>query len=139
MHVNRPTDRPATECTDTKVEPIRNMHDVLSNRCRHAICYCLQGREEPTPVDTLARRLDRWHVGPAPTTDRGDATTSPARTRIYRAHLQAMADFGILGFDPVTDTTWIPDSVSISVTPPEAVQEADHDRASHVVTADGSS
>jgi len=117
MHHARPNDRPSIGCTDEDVPPIRNMHDVLSNRCRRAICYYLADRGEPVPVTTVVGQLTRWQAGPTPG-GHDDGLDQWTRSRLYRSHMQAMADFGILGFDGVADTVWIPDDVTISVPPP---------------------
>jgi hypothetical protein len=90
---------------DAASDSIRNMHDVFSDWSRRAVLYYLQDSDGPIQVSTLADRL----------TDRRDPET---RVASLRAHVDAMAAFGIVRYDRATDTVRLSESVTVSVDPP---------------------
>lgn len=105
-------------CTETDAGPIRNMHDVFTNRCRRAILYYLQDRDERTSLNALVRQLVEWERGLVPDPSRERSLVDWLRSRIVRTHILEMKQFGILGYDPTAEEVWIPDSVELSVAPP---------------------
>jgi hypothetical protein len=102
---------------DTAAGPIRNIQDVFSNWCRRAILYHLQDRDDSVPLEAVTRQLLEWSADE--TTQPDPVTLERQRSRLRWAHVSEMAKFGLLGYDPATDTVWIPGDVSIHVTPPE--------------------
>ena len=118
MQTDTAPHRDPLDCTDTAATPIRNMQDVLSNPCRRAILYQLQDRETPMTTTEVARRLlDRESEGDRPG-GQDDADVDELRSRLLQAHVLEMEAFDLLAFDPETDAVWIPEDVTISVTPP---------------------
>lgn len=117
MHTDRPDDRPIIDGTGSSGSPVTNMHDVLSDRRRRAICYSLQDHDAPLSTAALATRLHRLHrsVG---VDDEGEPFVPPIEESKVRTEARSMAEFGILAYDPVADVVWIPDGVSLSVAPP---------------------
>lgn len=102
---------------DTAAGPVRNIQDVFSNWCRRAILYHLQDRDDPVPLEAVTRQLLEWSA--EETTQPDPVTLERQRSRLHWAHVSEMAEFGLVGYDRGTDTVWIPDDVSIHVTPPE--------------------
>lgn len=129
MPGDTPTDRPATDCTDSPTHPIRNMHDVLSSQCRRAICYYLQDRDEPTPVSAVVDQLAEWGIGPATPESQDDVLLRPREARAYRTHIREMASFGILEYDSESDVVRVPPSVTLSVSPPVSAVRTTDDRS----------
>jgi len=105
------------------------MHDVLSNRCRRAICYHLQDRDEPVPVSSVVDQLAEWGVGPTTPDNRSDVLLRSQHAEVYRTHIREMAVFGILAYDAVADRVWVPPSVTLSVSPPVTTLQTDEDGA----------
>lgn len=117
MEIDRRRSRPRFDGTDDPTRPIRNMHDVFSNRCRRSILYCLQ--EEVGPVrlsNVLHRVVTRRPAGGDPADPGAGERLTPeaARQQVFK-----LEEFGLVEYDPETDAVWIPDDVAITVTPPE--------------------
>lgn len=103
---------------DTGAAPLRNMHDVLSNWDRRAILYCLECREGPVGLRTVARRLLAWQHGTVLPSREESASVETTRLRLLREHVAAMEEFGVLEYDEESDTLRIPEAVTVSVSPP---------------------
>lgn len=112
--------------TATRSDPVRNMHDVLSSWHRRAIVYCLQQRDEPMDVTTVTKQLAAWSLD-GTDVEPGDTTVKQARSWVLHAHVLKMAEFGVLAYEPVDDTVWLADDVSISVAPPWTPRRAEPD------------
>lgn len=96
------------------------MHDVLSNRCRRTILYYLQDHDTPVPLTVVARHLLVWYGACAVRWPHATPLVRQLRSWLLQAHIVEMETLGIIGYDAASDTVWIPDDVTISVTSPGA-------------------
>ena len=97
---------------------IETMHDVFSDWERRAILYCLQERDGRTPVETVARHLVGWwrgHERPAPV---DDDIVAQVRERIGRVHLLKLDEFGVVSYNPRTETVRLADDMNVSISEP---------------------
>lgn len=118
MYTNQNRSRTTRHWIDTTAEPIRNMHVVLSDWSRRSILYCLQEHDDAVAVTTVTEQLLTWQRRYDESGECDTVPVSEMRQQILQAHILKMEEFGILGYDPDADTVWIPEDVSISVTPP---------------------
>lgn len=95
--------------------PIRNMHDVFSNRHRRAILYYLQHEDDPTAIADVERELVDAAPGTAPAQSEGGSADGLS-SRLLRVHIQELEAFGILKHD--ADGVRISEDVTITVSSP---------------------
>ncbi|WP_459192634.1 DUF7344 domain-containing protein [Halosimplex sp. J119] len=94
------------------------MHDVFSDWERRAILYYLQDCGNRAPVEEVAAHLVGWWRGedrPAATDE--DAVTR-VRDRLGCAHLSKLDDFGVVAYDPRTDTVRLAEDMKLSISEP---------------------
>lgn len=94
------------------------MNDVFSSWCRRAILYYLQDHEDPVAVTAVTRQLIVWQRDEVPHPEQEAALVEWLRPRLLQHHIVEMDEFGILNYDPDSDRVWIPDTVTITVSPP---------------------
>jgi len=94
------------------------MNDVFSNWCRRAILYYLKDHDGPASLTAVTRQIITWHREFAEHSEREAAAVERTRSWLLYAHVLKMEDIGVLEYRPGTDTVWIPEDVTVSVTPP---------------------
>jgi len=99
---------------------IRSMQDVFSNWWRRAILYYLQTEDSPARIPAMTDQLVTWFNDRQSRASTQQETICPAKTRgrLRRGHITEMRQFGLLEYDPGSDTVWIADDVTVSVAPP---------------------
>lgn len=85
----------AAELTETE------RHRLLSSERRRRILALLSDRTRPISCDELAARLARSAAG---TSDPDPDDVRDCRISLHHSHLPAMDDFGVIDYDPATNT-----------------------------------
>lgn len=107
----------ATQRIATDPDGIRSMHDILSCWERRALLYYLQEREDPAPLDDLAAHVVGWRRGnESPASD--DDAVARERRELLREHVEKMAEFGVVRYDPRADDVHLVDGMTVAVSAP---------------------
>lgn len=95
--------------------PIRNTHDVFSNRYRRQILQTLDGRDGPMSLRTLAERLAAWERETGASTNPTRPVGERSVTWLRNMHVQELSEFGLVAYDSETDTVRLREDVSLSI------------------------
>lgn len=98
---------------ERREKQVGSIHDVFSDPHRQAILHYLEESEEPASLCDVAQTITGWveRDGTASVADRTTAW-------LLHTHVLAMEEFGLVDYDPETDTIRLPDDVAITVSPP---------------------
>lgn len=97
---------------------IQTMHEVFSDWDRRAILYCLQEHSGQASIDCVARHLVGWRRGEPDPVSAEEDDVDRIRGHVVYSHVTKMDDFGIVTYDPCTETVELPDDMTVTVTPP---------------------
>lgn len=100
------------------VNPIRNMHDILSDDFRRAVILILQGGDASMGLAEINEQLQEWSEDEDIAFERDATRSTKDHRHVLEEHVRKMADFGILEYDQSLQEAGIPDDVSFSLIPP---------------------
>lgn len=116
------------------MEELDEIFRLLGKERRRFALYYLEDQSNPVPVSELARQLEEWETGSAPT-ELPDEKYQDVVLTLQHRHLPKAAEVEYVEYHPDENTielTGTPAEVSVILSVAEAIEQPDEDDIIHV-------